>query len=171
MKNHTKSTKIRGQAMIEFALVLPFLVVLMLGIFDFARAIRSNNIISNMSREGANLVSRSTLPQQDIMNAISNTAQQLDMQRTGMMYVTVVNGVTGRDPTIQSQYSWSSSTLSNKPASKLGTQASPTTHSLAALNLQTGQTANVVEVFYMYQSLFSTNAAKLTKQLYSRTIF
>jgi len=171
MKNYMKSISIRGQAMIEFAMVLPFLILVVLGIFDFARAIHSHNTISNVSREGANLVSRSSLGQQDIMNAIANTAQQLDMQRNGMIYITVLNGVTGSDPTIQSQYSWSSSTLSNKPASKLGTQASPTTHSLTALNLQTGQSANVVEVFYIYQSLFSNNATKLTKQIYSRTIF
>jgi len=171
MNNHTKNTRMRGQAMIEFAMVLPLLVVVLLGIFDFARAIRAHNTISNVSREGANLVSRSSLAQQDIMNAIANTAQQLNMQQNGMMYITVVNGVTGSDPTIQSQYSWSGSTLSNKPASKLGTQASPTTHSLTALNLQTGQSANVVEVFYIYQSLFANNATKLTKQIYSRTIF
>jgi Flp pilus assembly protein TadG len=171
MKTRANDTRTGGQAMIELAMVLPLLVLLILGVFDFACAIRSSNTISNMSREGANLAARTTFAQQDIMNAIADTAQQLDMQHNGMMYITVLNGVTGGDPTIQSQYSWTGSSLSIKPASKLGTKANPTTHSLATLNLQTGQTANVVEVFYIYQSLFSSNAARLKKQFYSRTIF
>ena len=171
MKTRANHTRNSGQAMIELAVVLPILVLLILGVFDFACAIRSNNTISNMSREGANLASRTSLAQQDIMNAIAGTAQQMNMQNNGMMYITVLDGVSGGDPTIQSQYAWSGSSLSNKPASQLGTQAMPTTHSLATLKLQTGQTANVVEVFYIYQSLFSSNAARLKKQFYSRTIF
>jgi hypothetical protein len=87
-----------------------------------------------------------------------------------MIYITVLNGVTGGDPTIPNQYSWSGSTLSPKPGSKLGTSASPTTHSLATLNLQTGQSATAVEVFYNYQSLFSFNTARLSRQFYSMTV-
>ena len=52
----------------------------------------------------------------------------------------------------------------------MGTPANPTTHRLATLNLQTGQTANAVEVFYNYQSLFSSNVARLSRQFYSMTI-
>lgn len=156
--------------MIELALVLLFLVSLCLGVFDFARAIRTNNTIANMSREGANLASRSALAQQDIMNTLAYTAQPLDMQANGMIIITVLNGVTGGDPTIPNQYSWSGSTLSPKPLSKLGTPASPTTHSLVTLNLQTGQTATAVEVFYNYQSLFSFNTARLSRQFYSMTV-
>jgi len=168
MKTLTHDNIDRGQAMIELALVLLFLVSLCLGVFDFARAIRTNNTIANMSREGANLASRTALAQQDIMNALADTAQPLNMQANGTMIITVLNGVTGGDPTIPNQYYWSSNTPNFR--SKLGTPANPTTHRLATLNLQTGQTANAVEVFYNYQSLFSSNVARLSRQFYSMTI-
>jgi Flp pilus assembly protein TadG len=43
----------RGQAMVEFALVLPALMVLMLGIFEFGRAVYTSNALTNAAREGA----------------------------------------------------------------------------------------------------------------------
>lgn len=157
----------------EFVLILPILLLLLLGLFDFARAIQAVNVIANMSREGADLASRSGLSQQAIMNTVADTAQPLNMQSSGMMYITVLNGVTGGDPTIQSQYAWSGSSLplTAMPGSKLGTPANPTTHSLAALNLLTGQTANAAEVFYNYESLFSSNASMLSRQFYSISTF
>ena len=85
MKTRTHDNIDSGQAMIELALVLLFLVSLLLGVFDFARAIRTNNTIANMSREGANLASRTALAQQDIMNTLADTAQPLNMQSNGTM--------------------------------------------------------------------------------------
>jgi Flp pilus assembly protein TadG len=43
----------RGQALVEFALVLPILVLVVLGIFDFGRAIFAYNTVSNAAREAA----------------------------------------------------------------------------------------------------------------------
>lgn len=161
--------------MLELAVVLPLLVLLMLGIFDFACVIRATNTISNMSREGANLASRTSLASNDIMNALADTAQPLDMQNKGMIYITVVQGVTGAAPQIQTQTGWQNSILKNTIASRIGTPTpsnpNPNALNLGALNLTTGQTASVVEVFYSYQSLFSTNLKKLATQYYSRAIF
>src|SRR5450759_2799811 len=42
-----------GQAMVEFTLVLPVLMLLILGLADVARAVYDYNIISNSAREGA----------------------------------------------------------------------------------------------------------------------
>lgn len=42
----------RGQALVEFALVLPLFVLLLLAIFDFGRVIWARNIIENAAREG-----------------------------------------------------------------------------------------------------------------------
>jgi Flp pilus assembly protein TadG len=43
----------RGQGLVEFALVLPVLLLIMLGLFDFGRAIYAFNTVSNAAREGA----------------------------------------------------------------------------------------------------------------------
>ncbi len=45
----------RGQALIEFALILPLLILLLLGIFDFGRAVYAYNTVNNAAREGARL--------------------------------------------------------------------------------------------------------------------
>ena len=42
-----------GQNLVEFALVLPILLILMLGILDFGRAVAAYNSVSNGARSGA----------------------------------------------------------------------------------------------------------------------
>lgn len=44
-----------GQALVEFALVLPILLVLLLGVFDFGRLIFMHTSLTNGAREGARL--------------------------------------------------------------------------------------------------------------------
>jgi Flp pilus assembly protein TadG len=43
----------RGQALVEFALVVPILLILVLGIVDFGSALRSWMAVTNSAREGA----------------------------------------------------------------------------------------------------------------------
>jgi Flp pilus assembly protein TadG len=42
-----------GQAMVEFALVLPILLIVLLGIVDFGRAWNARQVITDAAREGA----------------------------------------------------------------------------------------------------------------------
>jgi Flp pilus assembly protein TadG len=50
------STKERGAAAIEFALVLPILVLLIVGIFEFGRLFNVQLTLSNAAREGARVM-------------------------------------------------------------------------------------------------------------------
>jgi Flp pilus assembly protein TadG len=43
----------RGQALVEFALVFPILVLILLGIFEVGRAVFAFNTVGNAAREGA----------------------------------------------------------------------------------------------------------------------
>jgi len=43
----------RGQGLVEFALILPVLILIFMGIVDFGRAIYAYNSVSNAAREGA----------------------------------------------------------------------------------------------------------------------
>ena len=43
----------KGQSMVEFALILPILVLMLIGIFDAGRAIYAYNTVSNSARAGA----------------------------------------------------------------------------------------------------------------------
>jgi hypothetical protein len=45
--------ELRGQSLVEFALVLPILLILLLGILDFGRAVAAYNSVSNGARSGA----------------------------------------------------------------------------------------------------------------------
>lgn len=43
----------RGQAAVEFALIVPIFVLLLLGIFDLGRAVYASSTLNNAAREGA----------------------------------------------------------------------------------------------------------------------
>jgi hypothetical protein len=43
----------RGQTLVEFALVIPLVLLIMLGLFDFGRAIAAYNSVSNAARTAA----------------------------------------------------------------------------------------------------------------------
>lgn len=43
----------RGQSLVETALVLPILLIILMGIFDFGRAVFAYNAVSNAAREAA----------------------------------------------------------------------------------------------------------------------
>ncbi len=168
MKAGTHDDKTNGQACVELALVLPFLLLLVAGVYDFACAIRANNAISSMSREGANLASRSSVAPQDIMNVLAATAQSLDMQHNGMMYITVVQGTSNAgQPKIISQTAWQNSQYA------IGSRITTSTPNLGlgTLQLDSSKTVNVVEVFYNYQSLFHSTLAMLDGHFYSKSIF
>jgi Flp pilus assembly protein TadG len=45
----------RGQALVEFALILPILMILLMGIIEFGRAWNVKQVLTDASREGARL--------------------------------------------------------------------------------------------------------------------
>jgi hypothetical protein len=51
--NETLDQSQQGQSMIEFALILPLMVLVIAGIFDLGRAFYSSITITNSAREGA----------------------------------------------------------------------------------------------------------------------
>jgi Flp pilus assembly protein TadG len=42
-----------GQTAVEFALILPILVLILMGVFDFGRAFYAYSVVANAAREGA----------------------------------------------------------------------------------------------------------------------
>jgi Flp pilus assembly protein TadG len=50
-----RSSRQRGAELVEFALVLPLVLVLVMGIFDFGLAFQRYEVITNAAREGARL--------------------------------------------------------------------------------------------------------------------
>jgi len=114
----------RGVAAVEFALVLPLLLLLLFGMIDAARALQANIIVVNIGREGANLVARGGTQletgSQDIIYALMASAPPLDVKRQGMVYITRVMGVgsgNAAHSVVVDQYRW------DDPARNLGFRA------------------------------------------------
>jgi hypothetical protein len=147
-----------GQALIELAITLMLLVILMMGVFDYSRAIHAQSVITNMSREGANLIARANmnlsgnepLDFQNVLDLIGKTAQPLDMVHQGMMYIYKVERVNSQNAITQS-LAWNRSSASPMPA------RSASARNLGGIALATGQTAYAVEVYYQYKSVFLGN--------------
>jgi Flp pilus assembly protein TadG len=63
-----------GQALVEFALVVPLLLLLILGMVDFARAWSAYEVITYQARQGARMavVDDSNVTEADVLQAISD---------------------------------------------------------------------------------------------------
>jgi hypothetical protein len=173
-----------GMAAVEFALVLPLLLLLVVCLVDIARAIQANMILLSLSREGANLAARGALPLKDgsqaIIGALASTAPPLDMNARGMIYITKIMGNKDKSGAIRNvvleQYRWDDRaknlgwTSSNyRPASSVwncnnwGTDGSckgiPAPDAAPAVSLMEGALSDgeliyAVESFYNFNMLF-----------------
>ncbi len=88
-------TSTDGVALVEFALVVPVLILLLVGILDTGRAINAYVTISNASREGAHYVALNptAAPSAVRSSAVVPHAQQLDAAGIAVS-VTYNNNVT-----------------------------------------------------------------------------
>ncbi len=69
-----------GQSLIEGAIVLPFLLLVTLGVVELGVAIQHQHSLSSLSREGSNLISRDTSLEdaKDTLKSISNGSVDFD---------------------------------------------------------------------------------------------
>lgn len=86
----------QGLAAVEFALLLPVLLVMLLPLVDVVRVMRAQLVIVSVSREAANLASRFSLDYSPvrIVNVLSATASPpLNFPARGMIYITRVRAM------------------------------------------------------------------------------
>lgn len=172
-----------GQSMIELAILLPFLLVLTLGVADVGRALLFNNILTHMSREGANLASRTAQSPTFIINTLNQTAAPLDMATQGMGILSRVKAIDGGSGTVITvvfeQYRavngktsllsklWACPSWAINGACNLPAAASSRVVTLP-FTLALGFEVNVMETIYDYTPL--TNfVLKTSPELYART--
>lgn len=74
----TSARSERGQALVEFAIVLPMLLLLLLGIVDFARAWNVFEVLTDAAREGARVavVDQPATTEQDVRDTIIEAGQR-----------------------------------------------------------------------------------------------
>jgi Flp pilus assembly protein TadG len=78
----------RGQSLIEFALVLPILLLVVFGITEFGRAIMVKNVLHTASREGARLAAVS--PVSDSLSVQARVQQVLDAANITPKAITIL---------------------------------------------------------------------------------
>lgn len=69
-----------GQSMVEFAMVLPVLILLLMGIIEFGRVISAYMVINNLAREGARFAAVGKTDSQ-ITTLLFNESATLDQER------------------------------------------------------------------------------------------
>jgi Flp pilus assembly protein TadG len=154
MAAHQRSTSSRprvpepsGQSAMEFALITPLMLVLMLTIIDFGRAIHFMQVMANLSRQGSNLASRGTTLPASAAAVISGDAP-LNLTNNGEVIVTSVANI-GAAYIITGQASQGGVRGTSKVGTGVGSRAS--IPSSAAAMLAPGQTIFVTEIFYSFK--------------------
>lgn len=84
----------RGQALVEFALVLPIFLLILIAVFDLGRAVFAYNSITNGAREGARLA----IVNQTAASITARAVASVAIAETGSPNVTVVFRESGPDP-------------------------------------------------------------------------
>lgn len=83
----------RGQSLIEFALVLPLLILIVFGVVEVSYALFDQHIVTKLTREGSNLISRST-SLGDAMNAMRTmSSAPVDLDGQSRLIFSVVRNV------------------------------------------------------------------------------
>jgi Flp pilus assembly protein TadG len=150
---------------VEFAIILPLLVILAFGTIDFGRLIHARLVITNVSREGGNLASRYrdveiTAQKKDLLNLLQVSGKPLDLDSDGKIWITkIIAGASSEhpQPTIAAQVGKGDLSVSSKIVGSGSMGLSPELFNHLVFN-ETHQTADiseitVAEVFYKYQTV------------------
>jgi Flp pilus assembly protein TadG len=86
----------RGQALVEFAIVLPLLLLLILGVIEFSYAMYAKHVLIKMAREGSNLISRNTslVDAGTVMRSMANAPVDLNSTHSLMIFSVIRLGST-----------------------------------------------------------------------------
>ncbi len=155
--------KEKGSVLIEFCFILPVLAMMIFGVIDFGRLIQASLIITNVSREGADLVSRDIKSGSDLLDMLQSSASPLDLSTIGKIYITTVQAGTSNaapSPVIDTTTSVSRGSLGVSSvvvsgASSLGLTQALYNHLVYNDSNKTADILGVavVEVYYKYRPI------------------
>ncbi len=173
----------KGQSLIELMLIAPLMMALAYGALEVGSVISTYLTMSHTTREGANLASRGTPPDQALAAIVAaaaptlNTANQTQWRIIYSRIIPDLNQPAAEpynfivDTAADGQLSAATGTLSK--ASKLGTPGTPVTQAiLPGIQNVKLQNFHVIEVFFDYAPSIITYVGKgINTDLYERTIF
>lgn len=131
-----------GQSLAEFALVLPLLMIIMLGLIELGHAYGRIHALATISREGANIAARGE-PPLNVMNVVLSNGSDIALQSNGGAIISKVvsNGGTA---VVDAQYVSAGCTNCTSRVASMN---------LTGLNFTDKSTHWVVEVFYAYNRI------------------
>ena len=89
----------KGIAALEFALILPVLLVMVFAIIDVGRLIQARLVITNVSREGGSLASRNKdMSDKDLFDMLQASGSPLDLTGSGRIYISRIHAGTKVGP-------------------------------------------------------------------------
>jgi hypothetical protein len=100
-------TDTAGQSLIEFSLVLPLLIGLTLGVIEVGYALLDQHVVTKLSREGANLISRDTPVVQARVALASMSTRPVDFSNGSKLIFSVIRkGATAGTPNFNQHIIW-----------------------------------------------------------------
>jgi hypothetical protein len=80
----------RGQSLIEFAIIMPLVLVVALGVIEVGYALLDQHVVTKLTREGSNLISRDTSIQDAVTAMRSMTTRPVDFDTTSRLIFSVL---------------------------------------------------------------------------------
>ncbi len=134
----------RGQELVEFAVLLPVLLLLLLGIVEFGNSYDVLHTMTSVSREGANIAARGE-PLDGVLDVVMVNGGDIGLSENGGAVVTRVTVVAGA-PMVTEQ----AATTGYAEESLIGEVGLPAS-GFDDLVLSNGESYHVVEIFYSYE--------------------
>lgn len=109
-ERYEKARRVRfrgGQALVEFALILPLLLLLVIGLVEFGRAWNAFQVITDAAREGARtaVVANATITQDSVYNVIRGALQRAALDAdAATILLSGVDGPTGEPARVEIRY-------------------------------------------------------------------
>jgi Flp pilus assembly protein TadG len=153
-------TEDKGMAAVEFALILPVLLVMLAGIYDVSNMILCENKVNQTAQDLNNVITRGNLTKAQldaILKVATLIMQPFDFNANGKVIVSSYSQVNANPPPTLKWtdfYGGGAGTTQITPGSLPG-----------GIVLNKGQTIIFTEVFYTYTGVF-TNYAFTSKSLY-----
>ena len=173
----------KGQSLIEISLIAPLMLMLAYGAVEVGSVISTYLTMSHTTREGANLASRGTPPNQTLDAIIAAAAPTIgagNLTQWRIIYSKIIPDPVNHGTAEPYNYIVDTSATGQIPrgnlnkASKLGTPGTQVTQTqLPGIeNITANQTFDVIEVFYDYAPSIITFVGKgINTDFYERTIF
>ncbi len=158
----------RGQALVEFALLVPVLLLLLCGVIEIGRMLETNHIMSALTREGANLASRGA-SMEDALTILRTNQAASGLGNVGGAVVSRLvvdqNGI----PIVEAQIT----SAGYENASRVAPQDS-VAQAYTGAGLTNGYRYYVVEMFIPYTPITPLSnfmAGFIPERLYDRSLF